>query len=384
MMDNQFFEKAHELWSKGIPFVTAQVVRAEKPTSAKPGDKAIVTAQGELFGWVGGLCAQPTVIKEAAKALSDGQPRFIRLSNAEDAGEREGLLDMPMTCLSQGALEIYIEPQHPALRLMIIGRSPIARKLAELGKVMDYHVIAVDLDSDGTVEYPTDEVLTNLDNISDKVTPLTYIVIVSHGNYDELALQHVLTTNAAYIALVTSKTRAEAARDFVIAQGVTDEQFNRLKFPAGLDIQARQNDEIALSIIAEIVQKRREPKTIDVDALLDEVSSKQPEPVVAIDPVCGMEVNTATAKYTSEYAGQTVYFCNPGCKMHFDENPENYMSIEPPSGIAIDPVCGMEVEIATAEHMSEHEGEIYYFCCGGCKGAFEKVPHKYAERAKKD
>ncbi|MBI1880561.1 MAG: XdhC family protein, partial [Chloroflexi bacterium] len=115
-MDNEFFSKAHELLGDGKPFATAIVVRAEKPTSAKPGDKAIVTPDGVMHGWIGGSCAQPTVIQEAMKALADGEPRLIRLSTDPQRDTRAGLIDLPMTCFSGGTLEIYIEPQLPPTR----------------------------------------------------------------------------------------------------------------------------------------------------------------------------------------------------------------------------------------------------------------------------
>lgn len=372
-----FFEQANELWRKGIPFATAVVVRTEKPTSAKPGDKAIITAQGELHGWVGGMCARPTVIKEALKALADGEHRFIRLSDMSDPSPRDGLLDMPMTCLSNGALEIYIEPQHPALRLMVVGNTPVARKLSELGATMDYHVVSVDLDSSGETFTGAEETLTSIDDIEAHTTPLTYIVVATHGEYDELALEKALRSNAAYIALVSSSKRAEAAKEYLTAQGISAEQFARLKYPAGLDIKAQTNDEIALSIIAEIIQKRREPKQINVDDLLEEVAQIEPA-AEAIDPVCGMSVDIASAKYISEYKGETFYFCAASCKSSFDQNPEQYLDA-PPSGEAIDPVCGMTVGIASAKYMSEYNGELYYFCAAGCKASFDKNPAQYLD-----
>src|SRR5262245_60179259 len=133
-MYNEFFSKAHELLAEGKPFATAVVVRAEKPTSAKPGDKAIVTLEGVMHGWIGGSCAQPTVIQEAMKALADGEPRLIRLSTAPQGESRTGLIDLPMTCFSGGTLEIYIEPQLPPTRLIIVGSLPVAQALARLGR----------------------------------------------------------------------------------------------------------------------------------------------------------------------------------------------------------------------------------------------------------
>ncbi len=376
-MSTEFYAKAHELLNKGLPFATAFVVRAEKPTSAKPGDKAIVTADEVMYGWIGGSCAQPTVIREALKALADGEPRLIRLTpNPQEQTPRDGLLDLPMTCFSGGTLEIYIEPQLPTPRLMVIGSLPIAQALARLGKVMNYRVIAVDPDTQGAGTPEADEVITDLNQIVSRITPLTYVVVASHGNYDEIVLQQVLRSKAAYIALVTSKTRAASVLEYLKAQGLTETELARLKYPAGLDIRALQGDEIALSIMAEIVQKRRNAETLDIQALLPARAALE-----AIDPVCGMTVEIATAKYSFEHGGQTYYFCCPACKKLFAATPEKHLAQPTPTGDALDPICGMTVEIATAKYMSEYEGQLYYFCAAGCKLAFDKAPATYIQPA---
>lgn len=371
-MYDEFFSKAHKLLSEGKPFATAIVVRAEKPTSAKPGDKAIVTPEGVMHGWIGGSCAQPTVIQEAMKALADGEPRLIRLSTDPQQETRAGLIDLPMTCFSGGTLEIYIEPQLPPTRLMIIGSLPVAQALARLGQAMNYHVVVVDPDTGGAGMAGADEVLTDLKKIRDKITALTYIVVASHGHYDELALESALRSKAAYVALVASKTRAAAVLEYLRGQGLTEAELARLKYPAGLDIQALRGDEIALSIMAEIVQRRRNAEPIELQALLPE-----PEPAEAIDPVCGMTVLTAGAEHRAEYNGQMFYFCCAGCQESFEQNPEQYLNQPTPSGEAIDPVCGMTVDIASAKYMSEYNGQLYYFCAPGCKLSFDKTPQKY-------
>jgi xanthine dehydrogenase accessory factor len=305
-------------------------VRAERPTSAKPGDKAIVTADGKLHGWIGGSCAQPTVIHEALEALRAGDSRFIRLSpNPLDQPKREGLSDVPMACFSGGTLEIYIEPQQPQPRLIVIGNLPVARSLGELGKVMGYRTIFVDPDHQGAPPPYADELLTNLSMIPEQVIGPTSIVVATHGQYDELALEQALRTSAPYIGLVASRKRAEAVREYLAHQGFPAEQVRRFKAPAGLDIQARRGDEIALSIMAEIVQRRR--NSADLAWQPASVENTQPEvapaPAAALDPVCGMSVTIAEAKYSYEYEGSTYYFCCPGCKTTFRKAPEQYISV---------------------------------------------------------
>jgi xanthine dehydrogenase accessory factor len=349
-MYDEFYAKAHELTQKGEPFVTATVVRAEKPTSGKPGDKAIVTADGVMYGWIGGNCAQPTVIKEGLRALAADESRLIRLSAEPDKQTpREGLLDLPMTCFSGGTLEIFIEPQYARPRLLIVGDLPVARALAHLGKAMNYHVIAVDPDGQGESMPHADEVLTDLDKTISQIQQFTYVIVATHGSYDELALEKILPANPTYVGLVASPKRAEAVRQYLVGQGISETEMLPLKAPAGLDIQARRGDEIALSIMAEIVQKRRSAEELDLalfhsqaadteeaDDIAAEEKGMHEETTVkipvlnrrvktAVDPICHMTVDIDTAKYTSEYEGVTYYFCCAGCKQTFEKNPSSYV-----------------------------------------------------------
>jgi xanthine dehydrogenase accessory factor len=360
-MYDEFFSKAWELLSEGRPFATAVVVRAEKPTSARPGDKAIVTPDGVMHGWIGGSCAQPSVIEQARQAMADGQPRLIRLSpDPNKQHPREGLMDLPMTCFSGGTLELYIEPQLPQPRLLLVGSLPVAQSLARLAHVMNYYVIVVDPDTEGASIPEADE------------------TVASHGHYDEIGLEHALQSQAAYVALVASKNRSVSVLEYLSAQGLSKSALARLKYPAGLDIQAMRGDEIALSIMAEIVQIRRNAGPIDVELLAEELqATTHTEEPVAIDPVCGMSVKVADAHYKYEYDGQTYYFCAASCRQSFAENPERYLDHPVPAGEAIDPVCGMTVEIASAQFMSEYEGELYYFCAAGCKTSFDENPLAY-------
>ena len=390
-MYDEFFSKANELMQAGVPFATATVIYAEKPTSGKPGDRAIVTADGVMYGWIGGSCAQPSVIKEARKALATDEPRLIRLSESpDDQPPREGRIDLPMTCFSGGTLEIMIEPQLPQPRLLIVGNLPVAQALLHLAQAMNYHVIAVDLDNEHGGMSHADEVVTSLDDIAEQIRPGTYVVVTTHGNYDELALEKILKVHPTYVGLVASPKRAQAVREYLDLQGISAEELLPLKAPAGLDIQARRGDEIALSIMAEIVQRRRnaeageqipERAAPESHELLQVSLDFAPPPGspedVAIDPVCGMSVHIASAKYVYEYGGEKYYFCSAGCKTKFSQDPEGYLAKAAPSGEAVDPICLMSVDIATAEYMSEYEGEPVYFCSAGCKEAFDRDPVQY-------
>ncbi len=314
-MYDDYFLKAHELTQRGEPFATATVVRAERPTSGKPGDRAIVTAGGELHGWIGGSCAQPTVVREALAALHDDQSRLVRLSPDPAAQQpREGVRDVAMTCYSGGTLEIFIEPHPPRPRLLVVGGLPVARALAHLGHAMSYHVIAVDPDHAGGVIAGAAEQLADLDAMAARVTPLTFAVVATHGHYDELALERLLPTAAPYVGLVASRTRAEAVRRYLADQGLPAPQVARLRAPAGLDLGARRGDEIALSIMAEIVGSRRQAPAEAASA-----------PATAACPVCATMVAVAGAKFTAVHEGATYYFCCPGCRYVFVQSPAQYV-----------------------------------------------------------
>ena len=335
-------EHAHQLRAAGQPFVIATVVRAERPTSAKPGATAIVTGDGQLTGWVGGSCAQPTVIREALRVLNDGQPVLLRMGPPDrmSAEVTPGVLVRAMTCISGGTLDIYLEPHLAQPLLIAVSHLPIAESLAALGKGLGYAVTVVGIDATPQRFPLADQVLNGLDFGQIPLWPQTFIVVASHGNYDEEALTWALSTGAPYVALVASPKRAEAVLEYLRESGVPDERLARLKFPAGLDIGAVTPEEIALSILAETVQLRRQGHAQHFHAADEPGTEKQSvnhlpaagagplvaPSVEAVDPVCGMLVEIASARYTSQYQGQTVYFCAAGCKRSFDKEPQKYLS----------------------------------------------------------
>jgi xanthine dehydrogenase accessory factor len=330
-----FLEEAHRLQQLAQPFVLAMVVRAERPTSAKPGAKAIVTADGKLTGWVGGNCAQPTVVRQALTALQDGQPRFIRLCPPEQIGIEapEGIVVVPMTCASGGTLDIYLEPQLPQPHVLALGHLPVIEALSRLGKAMGYRVTVMGLGVSHDFVEQADAVHDHLDfnRAGIAITPNTFVVVASHGNYDEDALLAAMQSGASHIALVASPKRSEAMRQFLRESGVSEAQIARLKGPAGLDIGAVTPEEIALSILAEIVQSLRQrtiaPAFGSTEAeVIPLTAVREVMPEVAIDPVCGMEVEIATAKHVAEYGGQKYYFCCSGCRRSFEKEPAKYLA----------------------------------------------------------
>jgi len=230
------------------------------------------------------------------------------------------VLEVALTCISGGTLEVYIEPHLPRPQLIVVGHLPIAEALVALGKGLGYSVSVLGLDATPSRFPQADLVLDRLDFSQVRLTPQTFIVVATHGNYDEEALAWALQTEAAYVALVASRKRAESVIAYLRDAGLSDARLARLKYPAGLDIGAQTPEEIALSILAEIIQQR--PRT----ALVAETAP--PPPAEAIDPVCGMTVEIPTARYVAAYAGQTYYFCSAGCKRDFEKEPEKFVKQE--------------------------------------------------------
>lgn len=312
MADN-LLALAHTLFQQGEPFVLATVVRCERPTSAKPGAKALIRKDGTVLGWIGGSCAEPVVVQEALKALRDGQPRFIALvgEGGTGPGKREGVLEYVMSCHSGGTLEIYVEPVLPKPQLLLIGQGPVVETLAKLGEAMDFAVVL--MGSEASAE--------RFQQLS--VTPRTFIVVATHGTFDEEALEQALRSEASYVSLVASRKRAGAVIEALRARGVSADRLGRLKAPAGLDIGAVAPEEIAVSVLAEIIQVSRSRK---IEWKPAEAGSEAIGQTQARDPVCGMLVEITSAKYRSEASGGSFYFCCPRCKQAFDLTPERYSS----------------------------------------------------------
>lgn len=332
-MQTDFFDQVQTLRNIGHPFVIATVVRAEKPTSAKVGAKAIVTEDGTLSGWIGGSCAEPTVKRESKNSLRDGQPRLIRLCPPEKMGTapQEGVIEIALTCISGGTLEIYIEPQLAQPHLVVIGHLATAEALVSLGKDLGWRVSLMGLDVRHERFANADLILNDLDFSQLAITANTYIVVASHGNYDEDMLVAALQSGAPYVALIASKKRASAILQYLKEAALTQEQITRLKYPAGLDFGAVTPQEIALSILAEIIQCRRQsPSSVrdSFPASTIALAVAQVPLLEARDPVCGMTVEIATAHFKSEHNGKTYYFCAAGCKRSFDKEPGKYVQAE--------------------------------------------------------
>ena len=320
-MFDDLLRQAAVLKEHGKPFVLATVVGCKPPTSAKAGAKAIVQPDGSFYGWVGGSCAQPLVTQESLKALQDGQSRLVLLApNPEevDAG-LEGTVLIPMACQSEGTLAIYLEPCLPKPQLVVIGQSPMARSLVALGDSVGFRVLACDPSASDDLFPNAETVIPQLEAVRGTIGPRTYVVVATMGHYDEEALEAVLGGQAGYVGLVASPRRGRAVIDYLRSRGVSSEGLRRVKYPAGLDIGAETPEEIALSILTEIVQRMRADwKGVPLEPVA------QVDRVESIDPICNMTVDVADSRYHSTYNGATFHFCCLACKEKFKQAPHSY------------------------------------------------------------
>ena len=292
-------ELAYERSRRGEPFVLATVVWRRAPSSGKQGAKALISADGTVTGWLGGACAEPAVAREALRALADGAPRLMYLGPAEEleGARREGVVTVPIACQSDGALEVYLEPVLPRPQLVAIGRSPAAAALAAMAGALGWRAVLVDERA-------------KLEAAMAEIGPGSYVVVATQGHYDEDALELALAREPGYVGLVASTRRAGSVLDYLRARGVSEEALARVSAPAGLDLGSTEPREIAVAILAEIVQLR---------AAGGASTGVQPAapPDEAIDPVCGMTVPVATSRYRATRDGHTYHFCSAACHERF-------------------------------------------------------------------
>jgi xanthine dehydrogenase accessory factor len=319
-MSASFFERVAALQREGQRFAVATVVARRAPVSAHLGDRAIIFADGRFEGFVGGACSRDIIRQQALAALEARRGRLVSIRpDASGPGDAEHVV-VPMTCASEGAVDVYVEPFVPARRFVVIGATPVAEALARLARTMDYDVVRV-------VEAGEQrDIEPGAEPLGVKVAPLEglaallregaadlAVVVASQGHYDEAALESILPCGAPYVGLVASRTRAAAVKVQLEAAGVPGVE--TIRNPAGLDLGARTPFEVALSILAEVVQlDRRQAPVVTAGP-----------PAAALDPVCGMRVDPATARHTAEVDGRLYYFCCPRCRAAFLRDPQHYL-----------------------------------------------------------
>jgi len=289
-------ERAERLQADRIPFVHARVVLAERPTSAKPGDEAIVLADGTVEGFVGGQCALATLRAQGLAVLDSRESTLLRIAPTPEP-DQPGRTIVYNPCQSGGTLEIFMEPVLPAPLVRILGTTPIGIALARVGDALGYDMESWDSGCCGGAP---------------ELTTTDAVVVASHGNGEESVLEAAVKAEVPYIGLVASRKRGAAV---LASLDLTDDEKSRIRTPAGMDIGARTAEEVALSILAEVLQERLdEPRATSAPSVL----------ATAVDPVCHMDVVMVPTSLHAEIEGETWWFCCQGCLDRFSANPRAF------------------------------------------------------------
>lgn len=314
-------EEAVELSRRGEPFALATVVWRRGPSSGKQGYRAVITASGAVHGWIAGACAEPVVVREARRVLEDGTPDLLFLGTPAELEALGGdtVTTVPMQCQSEGALEVYIEPVLPRPHLVTIGRSPMVGALASMAKAIGWESVVVDPDEVGSERLDADRVVSGLDFREAGVSERSLVVVATQGHHDEDAVEKALLAGPAYLGLVASHSRGQSVLAYLRDRGFSEEQVQRIEAPAGLDLGQTTHREIAVAVLGELV-RRRAAGALAVDAL-----PAVPQIEEAVDPVCGMTVEVDPARHQAEHNGVTYYFCCPVCRQTFQDDPDAYL-----------------------------------------------------------
>lgn len=255
------FSTAQRLQQAGTAYALVSVIRALAPASARPGDKAVVTADGQLHGWVGGGCAQPAVIRTVREALADGQARLIRIAPADEAREKAlgDVLEFGMTCHSGGTLELFVDPVLPRAQLVVIGASPVAQSLTQLAPRVGFGVTLVAQGADAATWPDAQRVIADDDPAlaAPQIAPGAWVVVATQGRRDVQALRLALALQARQVSFVASAKKAQVLKDSLVAAGGDAAAVAAIVAPAGYPMAASTPEEIALSVLAAVVSNRR-------------------------------------------------------------------------------------------------------------------------------
>jgi xanthine dehydrogenase accessory factor len=312
MIGEQLARRGDELARQGEPFVTATVVRVQHPTSVSAGSSALVRSDGTIEGFVGGVCAEHSVRLYSLQTIESGEPLLLRImpdpdeldpeTAPIDAGHElsreEGAVTVRNPCLSGGAIEVFLEPTLPAPRVLAAGDSPIVAALQRLGPEVGFDVVVSDGRRDPLIPAAGDFAL----------------IVAAHGRDELSVLRAGLELGLPYVGLVASEKRGKSVLDELRGEGVSDEQLAAIDTPAGLEIGAREPGEVALAILARIVQLRR-AGGVDMAAHV----GARGVPLTAVDPICGMTVVVGADTPFVTLDGETTYFCCDGCRRQFEQ-----------------------------------------------------------------
>ncbi len=328
-MSHEILLKALQLGESEEAFAIVGVLKTEGPTAVKAGNKSIIRADGSIEGWVGGHCTEEEIVRNARKSMDDGTTRTLNLS----------------TCQG-GTMDVYIEPYLPRRKLVVFGHVPIVSALSRLAKILNFKVIVVDNRNSSKEDYGQADLVVNTPDELNlvRLTRQTYVVIATMGEHDQAYAAKLVGSEVPYIGIVAGKKRASEILDFLVAGGASEEQISKIRSPAGVYIRGVTAEEIALSILAEIVERSRtqignpteharetRKGSLTGEKRIAELShsgnsATQTSRQVMVDPVCGMTVGASdSAYYSKTEGGTTILFCSAACKEEFDRNPEKYL-----------------------------------------------------------
>jgi xanthine dehydrogenase accessory factor len=301
-------EQAGELSRRGEEFALATVVWRQGPSSGQPGSRALITATGQLYGWIGGACAEPVVVREARRVIAEREPKLLLLGTPEQFGGAvpDGMLMIPIACQSEGALEVYVEPVIPTPHLTVVGRSPMAHTLVDLAAALGWRTRILDGPDFSAADLDTRSI----------------VVIATQGHGDEEAVEQAVTAFPAFVGLVASRKRGQVVLGYLADRGVPENLLKRVRVPVGLDLGHTSHREIAVAVLAELVQLRAAGALLPAAA----TPAAPEKSLEAVDPVCGMTVRADAAGHPVEHAGATYYFCCVSCHDSFEQDPHAYLT----------------------------------------------------------
>ena len=321
-MYNDLIDQISKYMGQGEEFAVAHVIWREAPSSGKPGDKAIILKDGTIIGWIGGGCVKGIAVKEAREAIRENRSRLVRIDPDEVNSEDSSHKTYRMTCHSGGTMELFIEPITPNPQLIIVGKSNIARALSKLAIATNLRVHVLSNDVNKGMFPEVKNIYDRVDFSKINIDKNTFIVVSTQGEDDEESIRKALETNCNYVGFISSLRKSVKIKEYLEQTELSTNRINELKIPVGMDINAKLPEEIAISILAEIVQLFRDPNRKE-----DQESDTAINDDTYINPVCRVAVSKKDAKHVLEYGAHTVYFCCDGCKVSFDTEPEKYIEI---------------------------------------------------------
>jgi xanthine dehydrogenase accessory factor len=393
-MNAQFFEQVTQLKRDGASFVVATVVSRRAPVSSHLGDRALIHSDGRMEGFVGGSCSREIVRKQSLEVLRLGKPRLVlirpdaTLETLQHAADAESIV-VPMTCASEGAVDVYLEPHMPAKALLVVGFTPVAQAVAKLGTLLEYDVTRVvtreemrDLETEGHRLVALQDLEHHLENLPADVRSSMAAVVASQGHYDEPTLEPLLKTGVGFVGLLASRKRAVTVRELLELQGLDASLTAQIRNPIGLDLGAKTPAEVAVSILAEIIQHRSSDAPMFTNSSsydaekhrakvnLASTGDHEGRPYEKIGPVGAGDPSPSGAGLGSRGLVPALASTTAGTELTIGLPSER-------SGFAISPVDHEEIEITTAIHFADLEGVRYFFTCPNCKRRFLKNPQSY-------